>query len=144
MLNVTKTLDLIFSYFFNLLLLKFQTLCRHTGFIKLNSLEDTYKEVVWRSFSTNTCSCETPFTGYLIFGCCFHINNANAELNKKESEVIHYLKEMCNRKIFFLSKKIKTSHLKSSTLHLTRKEANILSSSLPQHISKVFNFTIIR
>ena len=64
------------------------------------------------------------------------------ELNKKGSEVNHHLKEMCNRKNFFLidhSKKIKASHLNSSRLHLNRKGANILSSSLTRHISKVFN-----
>ena len=64
------------------------------------------------------------------------------ELNKKGSEVNHRLKEMCNRKNFFLidhSKKIKASHLNSSRLHLNRKGANILSSSLTQHTSKVFN-----
>ena len=64
------------------------------------------------------------------------------ELNKKGSEVNHHLKEMCNRKNFYLidhSKKIKASHLNSSRLHLNRKGANILSSSLTQHISKVFN-----
>ena len=55
------------------------------------------------------------------------------ELDKKRSEVNHYLKEMCNMKNFFLidhSKKIKASHLNSSRLHLNRKGANILSSSL--------------
>ena len=64
------------------------------------------------------------------------------ELNKKGSEVNHHLKEMCNRKNFYFidhSKKIKACHLNSSRLHLNRKGANILSSSLTQHISKVFN-----
>ena len=64
------------------------------------------------------------------------------ELNKKGSEVNHHLKEMCNRKNFYFidhSKKIKASHLNSSRLHLNRKGANILSSSLTQNISKVFN-----
>ena len=64
------------------------------------------------------------------------------ELNKKRSEVNHRLKEMCNRKNFFLidhSKKFKAIPLNSSRLHLNRKGANILSSSLKQHISKVFN-----
>ena len=64
------------------------------------------------------------------------------ELNKKGTEVNHHLKEMCNRKNFYLidhSKKVKASHLNSSRLYLNRKGANILSSSLTQHISKVFN-----
>ena len=64
------------------------------------------------------------------------------KLNKKGSEVNHHLKEMCNIKNFFLidhRKKIKASHLHSSRLHLNRKGANILSSSLTQHISKIFN-----
>ena len=64
------------------------------------------------------------------------------KLNKKGSEVNHHLKEMCNRKNFFLidhRKKINASHLHSSMLHLNRKGANILSSSLTQHISKIFN-----
>ena len=64
------------------------------------------------------------------------------ELNKKGSEVNHHLKEMGNRKNFYFidhSKKIKASHLNSSRLHLNRKGANIFSSSLTQHISKVFN-----
>ena len=55
------------------------------------------------------------------------------ELNKKGSEVNHHLKEMCNRKNFYLIdhiKKIKSSHLNSSRFHLNRKGANILSSSL--------------
>ena len=67
------------------------------------------------------------------------------ELNKKGSEVNHHLKEMCNRKNFYFidhSKKIKASHLNSSRLHLNRKGANILSSSLTQHISKVFNWQL--
>ena len=62
--------------------------------------------------------------------------------DKKGREVNHYLKGMCNRKIFFPIdhvKKIKASHLNSSRLHLSRKGANILSSSLIQHISKFFN-----
>ena len=66
-------------------------------------------------------------------------------MNIKGSEVNHHLKEMCNRKNFFLidhSKKIKASHLNSSRLHLNRKGANILSSSLTQHISKVFNWQL--
>ena len=64
------------------------------------------------------------------------------ELNKKGNEVNHYFKEMCNRKNFYFidhRKKIKVSHLNSSRVHLNRKEANILSSSLTQNISKVFN-----
>ena len=64
------------------------------------------------------------------------------ELNKKRSEVNHHMKEMCNRKNFYFidhSKKIKASHLNSSRLHLNRKGANILSCSLTQHISNVFN-----
>ena len=64
------------------------------------------------------------------------------ELNKKGSEVNHHLKEMCNRKNFYSidhSKKIKASHLNSIRPHLNRKGANILSSSLTQHISKVSN-----
>ena len=64
------------------------------------------------------------------------------EFNEKGSEVNHHLKEMCNRKNFFLtdhSKKIKASHLNSSKLHLNRKGANILRNSLTQHTSKVFN-----
>ena len=64
------------------------------------------------------------------------------ELNKKWSEVNYHLKEMCNRKNFFLidyCKKIKASHVNSSRLHLNRKGARILSSSFTQHISKVFN-----
>ena len=64
------------------------------------------------------------------------------ELNKKGSEANHYLKEMCNRKNFYLidhSKKIKASHLNSSSLHLNRKGSNILSRSLTQHFSKIFN-----
>ena len=64
------------------------------------------------------------------------------ELNKKGSEVNHHLKEMCNRKNFYLinhSRKNKASHLNSSRIHLNRKGANILSSSLTHHISKVFN-----
>ena len=67
---------------------------------------------------------------------------ADIELNKKGREVNHHLKEMCNRKNFFLidhGKIIKASHLNSSRLHLNRKGANILRSSLQQHISKVFN-----
>ena len=55
------------------------------------------------------------------------------ELNKKGSEVNHHLKEMYNRKNFYLmdhSKKIKASYLNSIRLHLNRKGANILSSSL--------------
>ena len=46
------------------------------------------------------------------------------ELNKKGSEVNHYLKETCKKKIFFLidhRKKIKASHLNCSRLHLIRK-----------------------
>ena len=64
------------------------------------------------------------------------------ELNKKGSEVNHHLKETCNRKNVYIidhSKKIKASHLNSSRLHLNRKGGNILSSSLTQHIWKVFN-----
>ena len=64
------------------------------------------------------------------------------ELNKKGSKVNHHLKEMCNRKNFFLighRKEIKASHLNSSRVHLNRKAANVLSSSLIQHISKFFN-----
>ena len=64
------------------------------------------------------------------------------ELNKKRSEVNHHMKEMCNRKNFYFidhSKKIKARHLNSSRLHLNRKGANILSCSLTQHISNVFN-----
>ena len=64
------------------------------------------------------------------------------ELNKKGREVNHHLKEICNRKNFYLidhSKKIRASHLNSSGLHLNRKGASILSSSLTQHISKFFN-----
>ena len=64
------------------------------------------------------------------------------ELNKKGSEVNYHLKELCNRKNVFLiyhSKKIKASHLNSSRLHLNRKGTKILSNSLTQHISKVFN-----
>ena len=63
------------------------------------------------------------------------------ELNKKGSEVNHRLKEMCNRKNFFLidhSKKIKASHLNSSRLQLNRKGTNILSSSLTS-ISRRFS-----
>ena len=64
------------------------------------------------------------------------------ELNKKGSEVTHHLKEMCKRKNFYLidySKKIKASHLNSSRFPLNRKGDNILSSSLTQHITNVFN-----
>ena len=64
------------------------------------------------------------------------------KFDKKGGEFKHHLKEMCNRKNCYLidhSKKIKASHLNSSTLHLNRKGANILSSSYTQHISKVFN-----
>ena len=67
------------------------------------------------------------------------------ELNKKGSEVNHHLKEMCNRKNFYLidhSRKNKASHLNSSRIHLNRKGANILSSSLTHHISKVFNWQL--
>ena len=52
---------------------------------------------------------------------------------------------MCNRKNFLLidhSKEIKASHLNSSRVHLNRKAANILSSSLIQHISKFFNWQL--
>ena len=55
------------------------------------------------------------------------------ELNKKGSEVNQHLKEMYNRKNFYLmdhSKKIKASYLNSIRLHLNRKGAKILSSSL--------------
>ena len=68
------------------------------------------------------------------------------ELNKKGSQVNHHLKEMCNRKNFFLidhSKKFKAIHLNSSRLHLNRKGANILSSSLKQHISEAFNSQLL-
>ena len=64
------------------------------------------------------------------------------ELNKKGDKFNHHLKEICNKKNLFLidhSKKIKASHLNSSRLHLNRKGANILTSSLTQYISKVFN-----
>ena len=66
------------------------------------------------------------------------------ELYKKGRgrEVNHHLKEICNRKNFYLidhSKKIRANHLNSSGLHLNRKSASILSSSLTQHISKFFN-----
>ena len=67
------------------------------------------------------------------------------ELDKKRSEVNHYLKEMCNIKNFFLidhSKKIKASHLNSSRFYLNRKGTNILNSSLTQHILKVFNWQL--
>ena len=60
------------------------------------------------------------------------------ELNKKGNEVNHHLKELCNRKNFYLidhSKKIKASHLNSSKLHLNRKGADIFSSSLT-HFSR--------
>ena len=40
------------------------------------------------------------------------------------------------------SKKIKASHLNSTRLHLNRKGANILNSSLTYHISKVFNWQL--
>ena len=66
-------------------------------------------------------------------------------LNKQGNEVNHHLKEMCNRKNFYLidhSKKIKTNHLNIDSLHLNRKGANILSSSFKQHISKVFNWQL--
>ena len=68
------------------------------------------------------------------------------ELHKKGSQVKHHLKEMCNRKNFFLidhSKKFKAIHLKSNRLHLNRKGANILSSSLKQHISEVFIWQLL-
>ena len=68
------------------------------------------------------------------------------ELNKKGSEVNHHLKEMCNRKNFYFidhSKKIKASHLNSSRLHLNRKGADILSSSLTAYL-EAFQLTIIR
>ena len=55
------------------------------------------------------------------------------ELNKKGSEVNQHLKEMYNRKNFYLmdhSKKIKASYLNTIRLHLNRKGAKILSSSL--------------
>ena len=79
----------------------------------------------------------------------FYTSRWYAELYKKRSEVNHHLKNMCNRKNFFLidySKKIKASHLNSSRLHLNRKGTNILflSSSLAQHISKVFNGQLSR
>ena len=67
------------------------------------------------------------------------------ELNKQGNEVHHHLKEMCNRKNFYLidhSKKVKASHLNSGRLHLNRKGANILSRSFKQHISKVFNWEL--
>ena len=70
------------------------------------------------------------------------IDLASAELDKKGNQVNHHLKEMCNRKNFLFidqSKKIKASHLKSSKLHSNRTGANILRSSLIQHISKLFN-----
>ena len=68
------------------------------------------------------------------------------ELNKKGSQVNHHLKEMCNRKNVFLidhSKKFKAIHLNSSRLHLNRKGANILSSSLKQHILEAFNSQLL-
>ena len=53
------------------------------------------------------------------------ITRANkSKLNKKVSEINHHLKEMCNRKNFFLidhSNKIKASHLSNSRLNLNRK-----------------------
>ena len=55
------------------------------------------------------------------------------------------LKEMCNKKNVFLinhNKKIEASHLNSSRLHLNSNGANIPSSSLKQHISKVFNWQL--
>ena len=66
-------------------------------------------------------------------------------MNKNGSEVNHHLKEICNRKNFLLidhNKTTKASHLNSSRLHLNRKGANILRSSLQQHISKVFNWLL--
>ena len=68
------------------------------------------------------------------------------ELNKKGSQDNHHLKEMCNRKNFFLidhSKKFKAIHLNSGRLHLNRKGANILSSSLKQHILEAFNSQLL-
>ena len=67
------------------------------------------------------------------------------ELNKQGNEVNHHLKEMCNRKNFYLidhSKKVKACQLNSGRLHLNRKGANILSRSFKQHISKVFNWEL--
>ena len=49
---------------------------------------------------------------------------SKSKLNKMVSEINHHLKEMCNRKNFFLidhSNKIKASHLNSSRLNLNRK-----------------------
>ena len=65
-----------------------------------------------------------------------------SEFNEKGSDVNHHLKEMCNRNNFYFndhSKKNKASYLNSGRLHLNGKGANIFSSSLTQHILKVFN-----
>ena len=66
-------------------------------------------------------------------------------MNKKGDKFNHHLKEICNKKNFFLidySKKIKASHLNSSRLHLNRKGAIILTSSLTKHISEVCNWQL--
>ena len=68
------------------------------------------------------------------------------ELNRQGNEVNHHLKEMCDRKNFYLidhSKKIKARHLNNGRLHFNRKGANIFSSSFKQHISKVFNWQLL-
>ena len=81
-------MGLIFHYSFTLLLRKMQAVCRHAGFIKLISFEDISREkvIIWGSFLTNTCFCKTPFTGYLTFGSCFDIGNA--ECLKKRTIIV--------------------------------------------------------
>ena len=64
--------------------------------------------------------------------------------NDIENKFAATVSEILENTFFSLitAKKIKASHLNSGMLHLNRKGANILSSSLAQHISKVFNWQL--